>query len=139
MFKSNGISFSKFILDIYERKVNKYCLNISKHQAMFEKITLKKESKVSIKTRIKILAFTVTAQSVLITYLKTKVTTSARRAAVTLNASHYTIMNKLKGKNTKLYKGRYLIAELLNRLNKVLWLRLYNKIYVLLISLVKMK
>lgn len=112
LFKSNGISFLKFILDIYERKVNKYCLNISKLQAMFEKITLKKESKVSMKTPMKILASTVTAQSVLITDLKTKVTTSARRAAVVLNASHYTIMNKLKGINTKLYKGRYLIAEL---------------------------
>jgi len=79
---------------------------------MFEKITLKKESKVSMKTPMKILASTVTAQSVLITDLKTKVTTSARRAAVALNASHISIMNKLKGKNTKLYKGRYLIAEL---------------------------
>jgi hypothetical protein len=92
-------------------KVNKYSLNIFKLQAMFEKITLKKESKVSMKTRMKILASTVTAQSVLITDLKTKVT-SARRAAVALNASHSTIMNKLKGTNTKLYKGRYLIAEL---------------------------
>lgn len=113
--KGKGISFSKFILDIYERKVNKYSLNISKLQAMFEKITLKKESKVSMKTRMKILASTVTAQSVLITDLKTKVTTtypSARRAAVALNASHSTIMNKLKGKNTKFYKGRYLITEL---------------------------
>jgi len=53
LFKSNGISFFKFFLYIYERKVNKYCLNISKLQAMFEKITLKKESKVSMKTRVK--------------------------------------------------------------------------------------
>jgi NUMOD1 domain len=67
------------------------------------------------KTRMKILASTVTAQSVLITDLKTKVTTtypSARIAAIALNASHSTIMNKLKGKNTKLYKDRYLITEL---------------------------
>ena len=116
--KGNGLSFSKFILYIYERKVNKYSLNISKLQAMFEKITLKKESKVSMKTRMKILASTVTAQSVLITDLKTKVTTtypSARRAAVALNASHSTIMNKLKGKNTKLYKGRF-IVELANKM-----------------------
>jgi group I intron endonuclease len=40
--KSIGLSFSEFILRIYERKVNKYSLNISKLQSMFEKITLKK-------------------------------------------------------------------------------------------------
>lgn len=79
---------------------------------MFEKINLKKESKVSRKTRMKILASTITAQPVLITDLETKATTtypSARSAAIALNASHSTVMNKLKGKNTKLYKGRYLI------------------------------
>lgn len=113
--KSIGLSFSEFIVRIYDKKVNKYSLNIYKLQSMFEKITLKKESKVSRKTRMKILASTLTAQPVLITDLETKVTTtypSARSAAIALNASHSTVMNKLKGKNTKLYKGRYLIEEL---------------------------
>jgi hypothetical protein len=39
---------------------------------------------------------------------------SARSAGLALNASGNTIMNKLKGKNTKPYKGRYLIKKLSN-------------------------
>ena len=73
---------------------------------------------------MKILAFTMTAQYILITDLKTRVT-SARSAAVALNASKNTNINKLKGKNTninklkgkntKLYKGRFII-ELANNM-----------------------
>ena len=63
---------------------------------------------------MKILAFTMTAQYILITDLKTRVT-SARSAAVALNASKNTNINKLKGKNTKLYKGRF-IVELANNM-----------------------
>lgn len=36
---------------------------------------------------------------------------SARNAALALNASNSTIMNKLKGKNSKPYKGRYVISK----------------------------
>ena len=112
--KDNDINFSEFVLDVYERKLNESNLKIYKYQAMFEKITLKKESKVTWETRRKILYSTVSAQSVLITDLKSGNTTtypSARRAAVALNASKSTVMNKLKGKNTQLYKGRYIITK----------------------------
>lgn len=40
--KSIGLSFSEFILRIYERKLNKYSLNISKLQSMLKKIIKKK-------------------------------------------------------------------------------------------------
>lgn len=64
---------------------------------------------------IKILASTKTSQIVLITDTLKNVTTeypSARRAAQALSVSNSTIMNKLNGKNTKLYKNRYLIKGL---------------------------
>jgi len=36
---------------------------------------------------------------------------SARNAALALNASNSTIMNKLNGKNSTPYKGRYVISK----------------------------
>lgn len=54
-------------------------------------------------------------EPVVVTDFTTGVTTeylSARSAALALNASNSTVMNKLKGKNTKPYKGRYLIKKL---------------------------
>jgi len=78
----------------------------------FRRIKQLKESKVSYTTRMKILASIKTRQTVLVTDMSKGITNeyySARRAAEAINASNSTIMNKLKGKNTKLYKGRYLI------------------------------
>jgi len=52
------------------------------------------------------------ATTVWVTDLDNGVTTSypsARSAALALNCSNSTIMNKLKGKNNKIWKGRYLI------------------------------
>src|SRR5450432_880084 len=66
-------------------------------------------------TRMKILVSTKTSQIVLITDTFNNVTTkylSAKRAAEAIGVSNFTIMNKLKGKNTKLYKSRYLIKGL---------------------------
>jgi hypothetical protein len=64
---------------------------------------------------MKILASSPTAQDVLVTDLESGITTtysSARNAAIALNASNSTIMNKINGRNTRLYKGRYLITGL---------------------------
>jgi hypothetical protein len=64
---------------------------------------------------MKILVSTKTSQIVLITDTFNNVTTkylSAKRAAEAIGVSNFTIMNKLKGKNTKLYKSRYLIKGL---------------------------
>jgi hypothetical protein len=64
---------------------------------------------------MKILASTKTSQIVLITDTFKNATTrypSARRAAEAIGVSNSTIMNKLKGRNTKLYKNRYLIKGL---------------------------
>lgn len=68
------------------------------------------ESKVTGETRAKILAASQTAIAVEVTDLvagEVKIYSSARRAAEALNASNSTIMNKVKNKNTKPYKGRY--------------------------------
>jgi transcriptional regulator of aromatic amino acid metabolism len=64
---------------------------------------------------MKILASTKTSEIVLITDTFKNVITkypSARRAAEAIGVSNSTIMNKLKGRNTKLYKNRYLIKGL---------------------------
>jgi hypothetical protein len=63
---------------------------------------------------MKILSSTVTATTILVTDLESGILTtypSARNAALALNCSNSTIMNKLNGKNTKAYKGRYLISS----------------------------
>lgn len=66
---------------------------------------------------MKILASTATAQAVLVTDLESGVTTypSARNAALALEASSSTILNKLNGKNTRLFRGRYLITSLISK------------------------
>lgn len=111
--KGDGESFSEFVLETFERKVEKSGLVISRLQSMLERIISRKESKVSLETRMKILASTQTAQNVLVTDLESGITTtypSARNAAIALNASGSTIMNKINGRNTRLFKGRYLIT-----------------------------
>jgi hypothetical protein len=100
---------------MFESKLKESELALSRLQITFEKLISKKESKVSLETRMKILASTVTAQAVLVTDLESGVTNtypSARNAALALDASSSTIMNKLNGKNTRLFRGRYLITSL---------------------------
>lgn len=63
---------------------------------------------------MKILSSSATATTVRVTDLNNGVITSypsARNAALALNCSNSTIMNKLKGKNNKIFKGRYLIRS----------------------------
>lgn len=63
-------------------------------------------------TRFFLLASTNTSQAVIFTDLISGVSTtylSARRAADALGISNYTVMKKLNNKNTKAYKGRYVI------------------------------
>lgn len=85
---------------------------------MFDKITENKTPLVrSYVTRMKMISSSPTAATILVTDLNNGVTTSypsARNAALALNCSNSTIMNKLKGKNSKIYcppgtKSRYLI------------------------------
>jgi len=60
---------------------------------------------------MKILTTTKTSQAILVTDTYENITheyPSARRAVEALNASNSTIINRLKAKNKKLYKGRYL-------------------------------
>jgi hypothetical protein len=62
---------------------------------------------------MKILASTKTSQAVLVTDLTRGESTeypSARRTGEALGISNSTIMNKLKGKHNRPYKGRYLIT-----------------------------
>ena len=98
-----------------EKKVKKLELITNKLQCTFEKITENKTHlKRSYEVRMKILSSSATATIVWITDLDNGVITSypsARSAAIALKCSNSTIMNKLKGKNHKILKGRYLIKN----------------------------
>jgi group I intron endonuclease len=110
--KSKDSTLIEFFINSIEDKLNKSKLKIIKLDKELKKIKLLKESKVSFLTRMKILASTKTSQRVLITDINKGITTkypSARRAAEAINVSNSTIMNKLNGKNTKPYKGKYII------------------------------
>lgn len=115
------INFTEFILNWggqlrrhARKKSKKLELITNKLQRTFEKIT---ENKTylnrSYKIRMKILS-SATATTVRVTDLNNGVITSypsARNAALALNCSNSTIMYKLKGKNNKILKGRYLIRS----------------------------
>lgn len=105
----------EYTLSSIDAKFNKSKLKIIKFNKELEKIKLLRKSKMSHATRMKIFASSKTSQIVIVTNtIKGTVTKylSARRAAEALSASNSTIMNKLNGKNTKLYKGIYLIEEI---------------------------
>jgi group I intron endonuclease len=113
--RSKDSTLREFIINSLQIKLKESGLKIKKFYKEFEKIRSLKESKVSYTTRMKILASTKTSQIVLITDTFINITTkypSARRAAEALNVSNSTIMNKLNGRNTKLYKNRYFIRGL---------------------------
>lgn len=89
-------------------------LKISRLQKELDLIANKPEFKQSILTRAKKLQSSSTAQAVYVLDIKSGLTTmylSARNAALALNASNSTIMNKLNGKNSTPYKGRYVISK----------------------------
>ena len=109
-----GLSFSEFVLNTVEQKFSNLERKTTRLQQTFENILNKPVMKRSLEVRMKILSSTVTATSVLVTDLESGIVTtypSARNAALALNCSNSTIMNKLKSKNMKAYKGRYLIES----------------------------
>jgi group I intron endonuclease len=110
---ANKIVFSEFVLNWLEKKVKKLELTTNKLQRIFDNITENRTPFVrSHTTRMKMSSFSPTAVTILVTDLNNGVTTSypsARNAALALNCSNSTIMNKLKGKNSKILNGRYLI------------------------------
>lgn len=112
---SEQINFPEFVLNWFAKKVKKLELKTNKLQRMFEKITENKTHlNRSYEVRMKILSSSATATTVWVTDLDKGITTSypsARNAALALNCSNSTIMNKLKGKNNKVLKGRYLIIN----------------------------
>ena len=103
----------EFRLRKVEQKILELESVVTRLRGTLEKLRLvKPKSKVSLATRQKILASSLTAQAVEVTDLVTGQTTtylSSRRAAEAINASANTIMNRLKGIHTLPYKGRYLI------------------------------
>lgn len=109
------LEFSQFMLNYFTDKVTKLENNLLILQNKLDSVlTNQTEFKQSAEIRLKKLKATSTAEPVEITDLITGVTTrylSARSAAIDLNASNSTVMNKLNGKNTKPYKGRYLIKK----------------------------
>lgn len=98
-----------------EKVLKKLEYRISKLQNTVEKIiALQSESKKSMEIRENKLAASPTAITIEVIDLVAGVTTifaSARRAGEFLNASNSTIMNKLKGKNNKPYKERFIIKR----------------------------
>lgn len=96
----------------FEQRLEELDNKLSSLLSGIEKYPKGRESKRSLATRAKILASSITAQAVEVTDIVTETTVtypSARRAAMALNASNSTIMNKLNKKNSKLFRGRYVI------------------------------
>lgn len=104
----------EYIVEYLSMKVNRLELNYIKLHKELKAVTQKPVFKQSDLTRLKKLQSSSTAEPVLILDLNSGITTeypSARNAAIALNASNSTIMNKLNGKNDKPYKGRYVISK----------------------------
>nr|QIJ45982.1 hypothetical protein [Calonectria ilicicola] len=119
----NKLGFSNFVLNYFISKVAKLEYNIQTIQKKIDLIltnpTVLKQSHA---IRLKKLKGSPTAEYVFVTDLITGITTkylSARSAALALNSSNSTIMNKLKRKNIKPYKGRYLITKESSGITKV--------------------
>lgn len=116
-YKNNSIktNYSDFILKYFTNKVDKLENNISIMQAKLDSILATKiEFKQSDETRLKKLNSSKTAVSIVVTDITTNITKeypSARNAALALNVSNSTIMNKLRSNDMKPYKNRYLIRK----------------------------
>ena len=108
------MSFSEFVLNTVKLNFSNLDLKTTRLQQTFEKKLNIPVMKRFLEVRMSILSSTVTATSVLVTDLESGIVTtypSARNAALALNCSNSTIMNKLISKNMKAYKGRYLIES----------------------------
>lgn len=111
---NSRLSLGEFIVNTLSTKVQAMNLKISRLQKELDLISNKPEFKQSSLTRAKKLKSSSTAQAVYVLDIKSGLTTmylSARNAALALNASNSTIMNKLNGKNSTPYKGRYVISK----------------------------
>jgi len=96
--------YPKFTLNYFTSKVVKLENSILILQNKLNSRINQTEFKQSAEVRLKKLKGSPKAEPVLVTDLTTGVTTeylSARNAGLALNASGNTVMNKLKGKNTK--------------------------------------
>lgn len=103
-----------FIFKTFENKIKKLEIIICKLKETLNKIKTKNVIKVPFKTRMKILYSTKVSQTVIVTDLFFGTSTiylSATRAAIALNISNSTVMNKLNLTNVKPYTGRYLIKR----------------------------
>lgn len=113
--KYSELEYSEFMLNHLTDKVTKLENSILILQNKLDSILINQtEFKQSADIRLNKLKASSTAELVVVTDLITGVTTkylSARSAALALHASNSTVMNKLNGKNTKPYKGRYLIKK----------------------------
>ena len=107
------MSFSEFALTMQEKEIQQSNRKAAKLAARLLKLESEKDKKIPLDTRLKILSSSPSAQPVTVTDLESNTTTtypSARKAALALKVSNSTIMNKLKGKNTRPYKNRFLIT-----------------------------
>ena len=108
------LSFSEFVLNTVKLNFSNLDLKTTRLQQTFEKILNIPVMKRFLEVRMSILSSTVTATSVLVTDLESGIVTtypSAINAALALNCSNSTIMKKLNGKNTKAFKGRYIMSS----------------------------
>lgn len=109
-----GSSLTEFTINTLSMRLDKLSLKISNLSKKLDSIVNRPEFKRSDLTRSKILKASLTAKPVAVLDLNSGVTTeypSARNAALALNTTDSTIRNKLNGKNTKPYKGRYIISK----------------------------
>jgi hypothetical protein len=116
LYKTSKTSSSliEFTIDTLSKRIDKLSLKISSLHKELDSIINRKEFKLSYLTRSRLLQASLTARPVAVLDLNSGITTeylSARNAALALNTSDSTIRNKLNGKNTKPYKGRYIISK----------------------------
>lgn len=97
------------------KKLNKLELAILILEKKVKSLNQKPVFKESYEVRFNKLLVSTVSVRIKVLYLKTGQITeylSARSAGLVLNASSSTILNKIKGKNNKPYKGRYVISKL---------------------------
>lgn len=114
--RQSTLELGEFYVEYFLEKLVKVELRIFRLQKELDALQARKSKNMTAKldSSVNTLNSTLTSKSVTVLDITTGLGErypSARAAALALQTSHSTIMNKLKNKNTKVYKGRYVIKE----------------------------
>lgn len=112
---NNKLSFSQFIVQWFENKINKSDIKIKKFYKQYNYIKNYNQYKISYETRRKILASTKSAMPILVTNLENNITIyypSIRNAALILAVSPSTIRRILNNKSSSILDNKYIIKKL---------------------------